>query len=327
MNALGDVLGKVAGRAADAAARKPRLYVLRTLDFCREASVQELPAHVRPTLIALAKCANADGLCWPSYRVLADYTGRSRRTVIRHVKQLSAFVDKERRYRIGTRSPEQPRNRSNRYRVSVPERVRRRGATAVLPPSPGPTPSAPPPALPRPADATCAAPGPLEAAERTAASAALTAASAAPTCAGHAPEEPVSARPMKAEAVLRALQTAPLLSAVANGEDAARLWAIARGAGRTVADVEAAIGELVKKSPTGVRWSRERAWGRVVAFVEHARRDGDSPAARRDRAAAELRHDAEERRREEEARRGAVPIPAAMLAQLRERGLLPVRPP
>ncbi len=322
MNALGDVLGKVAGRAADAAARKPRLWVLRTLDFCREASVQELPAHVRPTLIALAKCANADGLCWPSYRVLADYTGRSRRTVIRHVKQLSAFVDKERRYRVGARSPEQPRNRSNRYRVSVPERVRRsRGTTAVAPPSPGPPPPAPPPApLRRIEPAACATAGPLEAAERTAAS-------AAPTCAGHAPEEPVSARPMNAEAVLRALQTAPLLSAVANGEDAARLWAIARGAGRTVADVEAAIAELVKKSPTGVRWSRERAWGRVVAFVEHARRDGDSPAARRDRAAAELRRDAEERRREEETRRGAVPIPAAMLAQLRERGLLPVRPP
>jgi hypothetical protein len=321
MSALGDVLGKVASQAAEAPQGKPRLWVLRTLDFCRDASVQELPAHVRPTLIALAKCADVHGVCWPSYRVLADYTGRSRRTVMRHVKQLSAFVDKERRYRVDARSPEQPRNRSNKYRMRVPERSRRsRRAAAAVEPKIVSNP--PPSAVARPSaeQVACAASVPLGNAERPTASPGR-------VCAGQAPEAHESATCPNAEAVLRVLRGAPLLSAVANGEDAARLWGIARGAGRTVADVEAAIAELVQKSPTGVRWSRERAWGRVVAFVEHARRSGASSAARREQAAAERRREAEERQRDDEARRGAVPIPAALVAQLRERGLLPARPP
>jgi hypothetical protein len=48
--------------------------------------------HVKPATklvaLVLADHANGDGLCWPSYRRIADWTGMDKRTIQRHVKTL-----------------------------------------------------------------------------------------------------------------------------------------------------------------------------------------------------------------------------------------------
>jgi DNA-binding transcriptional ArsR family regulator len=52
--------------------------------------LEHLNAKPAPKLIALvlADHADADGLCWPSYRRLSSITGMDERTVRRHVKEL-----------------------------------------------------------------------------------------------------------------------------------------------------------------------------------------------------------------------------------------------
>ena len=75
--------------------------------MARERSIKEVASHQvsvkhmglvfehlkvkpAPKLVALvlADHANADGVCWPSYKRIAQYTGMDKRTIQRHVKAL-----------------------------------------------------------------------------------------------------------------------------------------------------------------------------------------------------------------------------------------------
>lgn len=51
---------------------------------------QHLKMKPAPKLVALvlADHANSDGLCWPSYRRISEFTGMDKRTIQRHVKAL-----------------------------------------------------------------------------------------------------------------------------------------------------------------------------------------------------------------------------------------------
>lgn len=66
-------------------------------------------------LIKLADNANDDGICWPSYRHVADHCEVERSTVIRHVKWLedNKFLTKQ------FRKDEERGNKSNIYKVDI----------------------------------------------------------------------------------------------------------------------------------------------------------------------------------------------------------------
>lgn len=66
-------------------------------------------------LIKLADNANDDGICWPSYRHIADHCEVDRKTVIRHIQWLedNRFLSKQ------YRKDDERGNKSNVYRVDI----------------------------------------------------------------------------------------------------------------------------------------------------------------------------------------------------------------
>lgn len=66
-------------------------------------------------LIKLADNANDDGICWPSYRHIADHCEVDRSTVIRHMKWLeeNKFLTKQ------WRKDEEKGNKSNVYKIDI----------------------------------------------------------------------------------------------------------------------------------------------------------------------------------------------------------------
>lgn len=322
---VGQVLQNV-GNDAASTPRKRRSTVLCTLDFLRTVGADLVPGHLRTTLIAVATFADERGVCWPSYRALAQLTGRCRRTVMRHIKELQSFVHKRLRFRAGDRSPGQPLNRSNLYCVHIPNVAPRSARQAVSESSPTPPPVVRAPTRTQTNSViTTVRPfiSPAASCENTRKVVMCT-----PANEGGRSSHRVDAGDVQCAhttAILRALQTSPVLAPVANATDAGRLWEFARSQRRTVADVEQAIAELLSKAPSGAKWSRSEAWGRVVAFVEHVRSNGRATPP--SNAREELQRDAADRKRDDDARRGAVPMPANIVAELRKRGLLGARAP
>ena len=66
-------------------------------------------------LIKLADNANDDGICWPSYRHIADQCEIDRKTAIRHVEWLedNKFLSKQ------YRKDDERGNKSNIYRIDI----------------------------------------------------------------------------------------------------------------------------------------------------------------------------------------------------------------
>lgn len=90
-------------------------------------------------LIKLADNANDEGVCWPSYRHIADHCEIDRKTAMRHIQWLedNKFLSKT------YRKDDERGNKSNVYRVDIASGIEHIGAqndqpstTESLPPSP-----------------------------------------------------------------------------------------------------------------------------------------------------------------------------------------------
>ena len=80
-------------------------------------------------LIKLADNANDEGICWPSYRHVADHCEVDRKTVIRHVQWLeeNKFLTKQ------YRKDEERGNKSNVYRVDIAGGIAHLGSQSTHP--------------------------------------------------------------------------------------------------------------------------------------------------------------------------------------------------
>lgn len=80
-------------------------------------------------LIKLADNANDEGICWPSYRHVADHCEVDRKTVIRHVQWLeeNKFLTKQ------YRKDEERGNKSNVYRVDIAGGIAHLGSQSAHP--------------------------------------------------------------------------------------------------------------------------------------------------------------------------------------------------
>lgn len=88
-------------------------------------------------LIKLADNANDDGMCWPSYRHIADHCEIDRKTAIRHIEWLEANKFLTKQYR----KDEDCGNKSNVYRIDIDGGIKSLG---VQNPQGSPTKSPPP---------------------------------------------------------------------------------------------------------------------------------------------------------------------------------------